>query len=99
LHTIALEKRFMPLTATDTEPMRSQFIFGWAIMMQSENAKDVRILVTDEALRNVASPPDDSISRLIQYRSEIEAIASRKYDAKLIEPDGTVRVTSIVFAS
>ena len=84
----------MALTATDTEPIRSAYIFGWAIRMQSDNGKDVRVLVSDEALHDIASPPDSSIHRLVQYRSEMEAIASGKHTAGLIEPDGTVRVTS-----
>ncbi len=84
----------MPLSKTDMEPVRSAEIFGYAIPMQSENGRVVRVLVTDEALQDLASPPDSSPNRLAEYRNHIEAVASKKYDAGNIENDGSIRVTS-----
>jgi hypothetical protein len=54
----------------------------------------VPVVVTDEALQDIASPPDASLERLSQYRSEIEEIASQKHSAGQIEDDGSVCVTS-----
>jgi hypothetical protein len=84
----------MPLSKTDKEPVRSADIFGYAILMRSENGLPVRVLVTDEALQDLATPPDSSLNRLAEYRSHIEAVASKKYDAGNIESDGSIRVTS-----
>jgi hypothetical protein len=84
----------MALTGTGADPIRSAYIFGWAIRMQADGGKDVRVLVTDEALQDMASPPDAGIDRLNEYRLEIEAIASAKHTAEQTEPDGTARITS-----
>jgi hypothetical protein len=82
------------LHGTSTEPFRSAFIFGWAIRMQTDSGYYVRVLVTDEALQDMASPPDSGIDRLKEHREQIEAIASAKHAAGQIEADGTVRVTA-----
>jgi hypothetical protein len=82
------------LTGTDTEPIRSADLFGWAIKMVDEDGKTVRVLVSDEALQDLESPPDYSIDRLNAYRSLIEEIASEKHTDGQQDPDGTVRVTS-----
>jgi hypothetical protein len=84
----------MALAGTGNEPMRSEYIFGWAIKMQSDDGKVVRVLVTDEALERIASPPKSGIERLREYRARMEDIASTKHTAGRIEADGTVKVTS-----
>jgi hypothetical protein len=84
----------MSLKSTDTDPIRSEYVFGWAIRMQTDTGADVRILVTDEALQDITSNPDSGIDCLNECRSKIEEIASAKHAAGHIEADGTVRVTS-----
>jgi hypothetical protein len=66
----------MALTGTQAEPVRSAKRFGYSFKMMSGN-QIVPVLVTDEALQNIASPPDASLERLSQYRSQIEAVASK----------------------
>jgi len=83
----------MALTATNDEPMRSERVLGYAIKMMSDE-KVVSVRITDDALRAMAYPPDDSLERLKQYRSQLEEIASRKHSAGLIEADGSVCITS-----
>lgn len=83
----------MALTGTEADPVRSAKRFGYAIKMMAED-QIVPVLVTDEALQDIASPPDYSLERLSQYRSQIEEIASRKHSAGQIESDGSVCVTS-----
>ena len=83
----------MALTGTEVAPVRSAKRFGYAIKMMAGD-KIVPVLVTDEALQDIASPPDCSLERLSQYRIQIEDIASRKHSAGQIESDGSVCVTS-----
>jgi hypothetical protein len=83
----------MALTATDAEPVRSAKRVGYAIKMMSGN-QIVPVIVTDEALQDIASPPEASLERLRQYRSQIEEVASRKHSLGQIETDGSVCVTS-----
>jgi hypothetical protein len=91
----AWESVAMALTGTGTDPIRSVNMFGWAIRMQDEGGKNVRVIVSDDALQDIASPPDDSINRLNEYRSTIEALASAKHTDRRIEKDGTILVTSL----
>ena len=84
----------MALTSTDANPVRSGQTFGWAVQMQDDKGNLYRVLVSDEALQDLASPPDASISRLNDYRSRMEQAASAKLKAGQIEPDQTIRVTS-----
>lgn len=83
----------MALAGTGNEPMRSEYVFGWAIKMQSDDGGVVRVLVTDAALEHIASPPESGIDRVREYRARIEDIASTKHTAGRIEADGTVKVT------
>jgi hypothetical protein len=69
------------LTGTDVEPIRSADLFGWAIKMEDEHGNTVRVLVSDEVLEDLASPPGNSIERLEEYRTTIERIASAKHAA------------------
>jgi hypothetical protein len=70
----------MALAGTEAEPIRSAKVFGYSIKMMSGHQM-VPVLVTDEALQDIASPPDASLERLGQYRNQIEEIASRKHSA------------------
>jgi hypothetical protein len=83
----------MTLTATDTEPVRSVKIFGYAIKMLCWD-KIVPVLIRDEALDAMASPPDHSLERLNEYRSQFEEIATRKHRTGEVESDGSVRVNA-----
>ena len=83
----------MALTGTGEKPIRSAKRFGFAIKMMC-GSQIVPVIVTDEALQDIASPPDASEERLSQYRSQIEAIASQKHNSGKIEDDGSVLVTS-----
>ena len=83
----------MALTGTEAQPVRSAKRFGYAIKMMSGD-QIVPVIITDEALQDIAFPPNASPERLSQYRSQIEAIASRKHSAGQIEADGSVCVTS-----
>jgi hypothetical protein len=83
----------MTLTPTDEEPMRSERVLGYAIKMTCGD-KIVPVRITDDALRAIASPPDDSPKTLRQYRVLLEEIASRKHSAGQVETDGSVCVTS-----
>ena len=49
--------------------------------MQNEIGEDVRVLIQDEARLDIAT------------LSEIEVIASRKYAARQVEPDGSVHIS------
>jgi len=84
----------MPLTMTDVKPIRSTLIFGWAIQTQDENGKTVQVLITDDALQLLTSPPAYNIERVRMCRPQIESIASAKQAAKLLQPDGTVLITT-----
>jgi hypothetical protein len=77
----AWESVAMALTGTGADPIRSVNMFGWAIRMQDKAGSNVRVIVSDDALQDIASPPDDSINRFSEYRSTIEAMASAKHTA------------------
>ena len=84
----------MTLVANVECPFRSSFRFAWALSMQTEDARDVHIVVTDDALLAIGSPCVSGIPQLEgEYRSTIEKIASAKYDSGFIEQDGSVLVT------
>jgi hypothetical protein len=83
----------MALIGTSTDPIRSAYFFGWALQMRTDDGRDIRVLVTDEALEGIASPRASGLDRLNEYRSRIEEIASAKHTAGHIEPEGTIRVT------
>ncbi len=84
----------MTLTGTNTEPVQNanRPEFYYSIKMMSGD-QVVPVFVTYEALREFASPPDDSLKRLREYRNQIEEIASLKHSAGQIEIEGIVRVT------
>jgi len=54
----------------------------------------VRCLVTHEALTDKAQGPGQSLDIFHEYRSELENLASAKYDAGQINSDGLVVVDS-----
>jgi hypothetical protein len=83
----------MALTGTKAEPVRSAKRFGYAIKMMSGD-QIVPVIVTDEVLQDIVSPPNAGPERLGQYRRQIEEIASRKHSTGQIEADGSICVTS-----
>jgi hypothetical protein len=86
----------MTLIGTDELPLRSVFRFGWVIRMRTEDTRDVRVVVADEALLGFDPPPlyVDKIPQLEgEHRSRIEKIASVKHVGGLVEQDGSVLIT------
>jgi hypothetical protein len=84
----------MTLTGTDTDPFRSGTRFGWALPMRTEDGRDFRVIVTDDALLAIGSPCVSGIPQLSgEYRSRIEEMASAKHAGDLIEQDGSVLIT------
>ncbi len=85
----------MALTGTNEEPVRNgtyqEFYYSIKMMFGDQI---VPVFVKDEALREFASPPDDSLERLRQYRSQIEEMASRKHSVGQIESSGVVWITA-----
>jgi hypothetical protein len=68
--------------------------FFWALMMRTEDIRDVRVVVTDDALLAIGSPCVSGIPQLEgEYRSRIEKIASAKHDFGFKERDGSVLIT------
>jgi hypothetical protein len=83
----------MALTGTNEEPIRARKAFGYAIKMKAGD-EVVSVVITDDALDNMAYPPDHSPEALSKHRSDIERIASAKHSAGLVEGDGSVWVKS-----
>ncbi len=84
----------MTLTGTNELPLRSSLRFGWALPMRTEDARDVRVVVADDALLAIGSPCVSGIPQLEgEYRSIIEKIASTKHDGGLLEQNGSVLIT------
>jgi hypothetical protein len=84
----------MALTSTEELPLRTSNRFGWALLMRTEDTKDVRVVVADEALLAIGSPCVDGIPQLEgDYRSKIEKIAPAKHHGGFIEQDGSVLIT------
>lgn len=84
----------MALIGTDEPPSRSAFRFGWALSMRTEDGRDFRVIVTDDALLAIGSPCVSGIPQLGgECRSRIEEIASAKHAGGLIEQDGSVLIT------
>jgi hypothetical protein len=83
------------LTWTRSEPLRAVDMFGWVITMQNENGRNVHVFVSDEALKDLASPPRYDLDRLHEYHSTIEAIASAKHTAGAADLRGYIYITSV----
>ncbi len=84
----------MTLTGTNEPPLRSALRFGWALLMRTEDGRDFRVIVADDALLAAGSSCVDGIPQLVGgYRSQIEEIASAKYAGNLIEKDGSILIT------
>jgi hypothetical protein len=84
----------MTLTGTDTDPVRLGDRFGWALPMRTQDGRDFRVIVTDDALLAIEAPCVGSVPQLCgEYRSRIEEIASAKHAGGLIEQDGSVLIT------
>lgn len=66
---------------------------GIAFQMADGQTK-IRVLVTDEALEDIAEPPINSLERFEAFRERFAAIASERYDDRRIEPTGDVIVES-----
>jgi hypothetical protein len=77
----------MALIGTEAEPLRSAKRFGYAIKMMSSD-QIVPVIVTDEGLQDIASPPDASPERLSLYRSAIAFARSIRGDYRF---DGASR--------
>lgn len=73
----------MPLEPTNLPP---RDIVGGVQFQMNDGEKVVLVVITHEALENVVS--------FEAFRSEIELIASKKYDTGQIYFDGSVRVAS-----
>jgi hypothetical protein len=77
------------MTLMGTDPVRSGNRFGWAIPMRTEDGRDFRVIVTDDALLGIGAPCVSGIPQLSsEYRSTIEEVASTKHAGGLIEQDG-----------
>jgi hypothetical protein len=84
----------MTLIGTDEPPFRSAFRFGWALPMRTDDARDFRVIVTDDALLAMGAPCVSGIPQLGgECRSKIEKIASAKHAGGLIEQDGSILIT------
>jgi hypothetical protein len=84
----------MTLTGTDTEPVRLGTRFGWALWMRTDDERDFRVIVTDEALLAIDAACVSRIPQLTgEYRSRMEKIASAKHASGLRERDGSVIIT------
>jgi hypothetical protein len=79
----------MTLIATAELPVRLSFRFGWALPMRTEDGRDFRVVVPDDALLAIDSPCVNHIPQLEgESRLRIEKIASAKHDGGHIEQDG-----------
>jgi hypothetical protein len=84
----------MTLTRTTTDPVRLGNRFGWAIPMRTDDGKEFRVIVTDDALLGIGSPCVSGIPQLSgEYRLKIEEIASAKHTGGVIEQDGSLIIT------
>jgi hypothetical protein len=84
----------MPLAATDKPGLEDLDGVRFPMM---DGAETVVVLVTQAALEEIESSPripSGYVERLQAYRSTFEDIASIKYDAGKVEPDGTVRIVA-----
>jgi hypothetical protein len=70
----------MALKGTSTDPIRPVNMFGWAIRMQDERGKNVRIIVSDDALQDIARR---------QCGVDVESIAQRSNIIRLAVAGGT----------
>jgi hypothetical protein len=62
--------------------------------MRTEDGRDFRVIVADDALLAIEAPSVSGIPQLCgEYRSRIEEIASAKHAGGLIEQDGSVLIT------
>jgi len=62
--------------------------------MRTEDGRDFRVIVTDDALLAIGSPCVSGIPQLCgEYRSRIEEIASAKHADGFIELDESVLIT------
>ncbi len=64
-----------------------------ALLLMDAGNGDQIIMVTREALETIASPPRADEFRLQEHIETLGAIASSKYDAGIIQPDGRVWIT------
>ncbi|RVE89593.1 hypothetical protein CN212_20760 [Sinorhizobium meliloti] len=64
------------------------------LIMERNVGGDEIVLVTKEALLDIADPPLCNECRLQQYVTVFSDIASKKFDGKELEPDGRVAVTA-----
>lgn len=64
------------------------------LIMERDVGGDEIVLVTKEALLDIADPPLCNECRLQEYVSVVSDIASHKFDGKELTSDGRVAVTS-----
>ncbi|AGG70321.1 Hypothetical protein SM2011_a1169 (plasmid) [Sinorhizobium meliloti 2011] len=64
------------------------------LIMERDVGGDEIVLVTKEALLDIAEPPLCNECRLQQYIAVFSDIASTKFDGKELAPDGRVAVTA-----
>ncbi len=84
----------MTLNGTDTNPVRLGNRFGWTLPMRTEDGRDFRVIVTDDALLGIGAPCVSGIPQVSgKYRSTIEEIAAAKHGGGLIEQDGSILIT------
>jgi hypothetical protein len=82
----------MTLTSTDRLPSLLSPV-RWELLMRTEDARDVRVVVTDCALMAIDLPCAHGARKLEgEYRSIIEKIASANYHDGFIEQDGSVLI-------
>nr|NLR86154.1 hypothetical protein [Rhizobium sp. P28RR-XV] len=65
-----------------------------ALLVMNTGSMNKLVLVTKQALLDLAFPPRCDESRLQEYMGVLSDIASTKYDRGEIKPDGRVLITS-----
>ncbi len=88
---MSFRRKGMPLTLV-TAMMKSSG--NEALLIMDAGSMNKIVLVTKQALLDIANPPRCDESRLQEYIDALGKIASAKYDLGDIKPDGRVWITS-----
>ncbi len=81
----------MPIIHINRSP--AQHPDGYEIAASVDgDAVDIRIIITREAINTMAPPPGTYLQRLNDNLRRFREIASRKYDARQIEKDGSILI-------
>lgn len=82
----------MPLLPTSGPSKVDPLAGGWAFCMMNGGV-EVRVLVTDEAIRDIA-PATAVANTLEDHRGAFERLASEKFDRDELQDDGSVKISS-----